>query len=670
MPAARVSLFQQFRSVNNRPMRRFLGPGTIRETPRGKPQPGRCHHRGAPLSFSEPAHACLDCQNRQIGRDMFDESGWTVRAVETRAPFRGYSRKREKAGELQTRFEGDRHKWGVDFMNGLRRRLVLSGCLLALIGLPVRGEDAWSRQKNGVGIPMRDGQTLIADIYLPPSPGRYPTVLVQTPYNRKNLGTALPEGSERPSLFDRDHYVVVVLDWRGFFDSKGVRVAGERPQIGKDGYDAVEWIATQPWSDGKVGTWGPSVLGRVQFATALESPPHLICCVPLVAPNGYAYEDYYENGVLREADVQKLDQLGFALGPIVRPATKSSAPLYKIAARAAQPEKLNVPMLLITGWYDHGLLRQLETFDTLRAHSGEATRTNAKLLIGPWHHTAIGKAKQGALEYPGAAGERDRMAQEFLNFWLRGLKDNGWNEVGVVRWWQMGEERWLAAESLSAIKTTPRTFDLGVDGILSARSGGGAARSEAAVRQFLSDPREPVPTIGGANLGQDSGPGLLAGPHDQSKIEGRRDVLVYTSAPLGEPLRMFGRLGVSLTFAVDRNDASFAVRLCDVYPDGRSMLVCDSIARAKYRFGTDESAPVEPGKTYTLTLQLPPTALTLLPGHRLRISIAGSNDPRYERNPHTGADHYDPETAVAAACTVFHGGDQPSTLTVPVLDVP
>jgi putative CocE/NonD family hydrolase len=131
---------------------------------------------------------------------------------------------------------------------------------------------------------------------------------------------------------------------------------------------------------------------------------------------------------------------------------------------------------------------------------------------------------------------------------------------------------------------------------------------------------------------------------------------------------MFGRLAVNLSFAIDQKDASFAVRLCDVYPDGRSMLVCDSIGRAQYRDGTDETAAVEREQTYKLTLRLPPTALTLAAGHRLRISIAGSNYPRFELNPHTGADHFDTATAVTVECSVFHGGETPSTLVVPVLE--
>jgi putative CocE/NonD family hydrolase len=323
----------------------------------------------------------------------------------------------------------------------------------------------------------------------------------------------------------------------------------------------------------------------------------------------------------------------------------------------------------------------METFQTLRTRAGAVTRTNTKLLIGPWHHMNVGKTRQGALEYPGAEGELDRASQRFLDSWLRGAQQNGWAEVPAVRWWQMGEERWLSASSLSAVKTSPATFTLGSDGTLLPGEAA-TASEEGRVRRFVSDPQKPVPTVGGANLGQDSnagnvtvsgvlvGNGLLAGPQDQAELERRDDVLVYSTAPLTTPLRLFGRIALNLTFAIDQQDASFAVRLCDVYPDGRSMLVADSITRARYREGTDQPAPVEPGKTYSVTLRLPPIGLTLAPGHRLRISVAGSNAPRFELNPNTGADHFDAGTAVAVNCSLFHGGKEPSTLVVPVLETP
>jgi predicted acyl esterase len=575
-------------------------------------------------------------------------------------------------------------------MKSSRLIVSLSILLLGLIAFSSRGDDAWTRKKKGVEIPVRDGKALIADVYLPPQHGRYPTILIQTPYNRLRLAAALPDDTTKESLFDRDHYAVVVLDWRGFYASKEARQGQERAAIGKDGFDAVEWISQQSWSDGKIGTWGPSALGRVQFATALEQPPHLVCCVPLVAPVGYSYADYYENGVLREADVQMLDRLGYGLGAIVRPASRSSAPLYKATALAERPERFNVPMLMITGWYDHGLTRHIESFETLRARAGPATRDNIKLVIGPWHHMAIGKAKQGALEYPGAAGERERISQRFFDTWLRGQKETETdrNESSVVRWWQMGEEQWFSAASLGAVNTSRVTLYLHEDGTLSERAD--TEGFQPTTRKFVSDPAKPVPTIGGANLetrgwagvpsqadnatplraADDAVANLLAGPHDQGELERRDDVLVYTAAAQTEPLRIFGRVTVALTFAVDQKDANFAVRVCDVYPDGRSMLICDSMARALYRAGTDEPKPIEPGETYTLELRLPPTAQTLGAGHRLRVSIAGSNYPRFELNSHTGEDHYNPRTAVAAHCTVFHGGKKPSTLTIPLLEGP
>jgi putative CocE/NonD family hydrolase len=282
------------------------------------------------------------------------------------------------------------------------------------------------------------------------------------------------------------------------------------------------------------------------------------------------------------------------------------------------------------------------------------------------------------------------MSQRFFDTWLRGQKETETdrNESNLVRWWQMGEEQWFSAASLGAVKTSRAKLYLHEDGSLTERAD--TEGFQATTRKLISDPAKPVPTIGGANLetrgwagvpsqadnatplrsADDAVANLLAGPHDQAELERRDDVLVYTAAAQTEPLRIFGRVTVALTFAVDQKDANFAVRLCDVYPDGRSMLICDSITRAQYRAGTDEPEPIEPGETYTLELRLPPTAQTLGTGHRLRISIAGSNYPRFELNSHTGEDHYNPRTAVATHCTVFHGGKTPSTLTIPVLEGP
>lgn len=528
--------------------------------------------------------------------------------------------------------------------------------------LAAAGADAWAPEQAGVRIPMRDGQSLAADVYLPAQPGAYPAVLIQTPYGRQRFGSAMPDVRAPDTFLDRDHYAFVILDWRGFYGSKDALQPGQVARRGQDGFDAVEWTARQPWCNGKVGTWGPSALGRVQFLTAMEQPPALACCVPIVASAQYTYEEYYENGVYREAHVRLLDRLGFDLSRFAYPAVLSSSPVYTLAARAVHPERLQVPMLMITGWYDPGVARQMDTFRMLREHAAPEARSHARLVIGPWTHTAVGLERQGELRYPGAVNERDRVSRLFLDTWLRDDRTNGWANAPAFRWWQMGEEQWLSAESPDAVATQTIRFTLHGDGTLDERP----AADEPA-RTFLADPKEPVLTHGGANVGFGSAGGIGIGPLDQSGIEKRSDVLSFTTEPLARPLRLFGRARVSFSFSTDQKDATFAVRLCDVYPDGRSMLVCDGAGRAKYREGTDHAAPVQPGEVYSIAFDLPPVGLTFLPGHRLRISVAGSNWPRFERNPHTGADHFDDAAAVPARHTIYFTPARPATLDLPAL---
>jgi putative CocE/NonD family hydrolase len=319
---------------------------------------------------------------------------------------------------------------------------------------------------------------------------------------------------------------------------------------------------------------------------------------------------------------------------------------------------------MITGWYDHGVQRELGTFGALLATGGEVTRAHTNVLIGPWGHSDIGKAAQGALRYDTAAGESDRMALRFFDYWLRDRKDNGWGDTPRLRWWQINEEGWHSAGEVSGPETHPETLYLHADGRIDAA----APTAAGATRTYVADPRAPVPTLGGANLGRQAGEEVVVGPQDQRPLESRPDVLVYTTEALTEPLRCHGSLRVGFTFALDRPDANFAIRLSDVWPDGRSMLVCDGIGRAKYRSGPEAGAPVTPGEAFLVTIGLPPVAITFPPGHRLRVSICGSNSPRFELNAHTGADRFSAADAVPVECTIYHDADRPATLALPVLN--
>jgi predicted acyl esterase len=518
-------------------------------------------------------------------------------------------------------------------------RTIVAGATLAvaLLVSPLRAEDEpWTPEQTSVAIPMRDKASLAADVFLPPTPGKYPAVVVQTPYDRTLMRPSLRGVGER-GPWDRAHYAYVVVDWRGFFGSKNAGRVGAARR-GLDGFDVVEWAAAQSWCDGKVGTWGPSALGRIQLDTAQEAPPHLVCCVPLVAPIGQRYEDYYEGGVFKEAHAEKLDALGFNVSRLVAAAPSPDAPAWKLARAAEHVERMNVPMFFITGWYDHATARELESFRALVAGGGPRAREGSKLLVGPWTHTGIDQANQGDLEFPSAAGEAARETRLFFDFHLRGETKNGWAERPRVRMWRINEESWNAADTWPPAESDVAALFLRADGTLDAK----APPDDEPTRKYVDDPASPVFTIGGANLPAKH---VTVGPRDQAPLLARDDVLVYTSAPFAEPLRLDGVASVRVTLRADRPSVDVAVRLCEVLADGRTMLVADAVRRAAPTAAASATAHVE----------MPPLAVTFPKGGRLRLIVAGSNWPRYERNPHTGDPHFDPAKSAPASVEILSG---------------
>jgi hypothetical protein len=415
-----------------------------------------------------------------------------------------------------------------------------------------------------IEIPMRDGKSLAADLRLPSKDYKGPTVLVQTPYNRKLWKTPI-EGE----------YAWVIVDWRGFYGSKS---AGQILNRGRDGFDCVEWVAKQPWSDGKVATWGPSALGRIQFLTAAERPPHLVCCVPLVASAPFYYAQYYWGGVPRKELLDGYDRLGFVTG--IRQHPQYDA-FWKIAESSPKAADMDVPMLLVSGWYDIYAQGVIDTFELLR-------RKDRWLILGPWIHHDVVKAEQGERKYEAAAGVVKRETERFLDHHLRGSK-NGWEKSPPIRAYQMGEEKWIECERWPG-EAKQRSFPL---------------RGEGAI---VHDPGDPVPTVGGANLD----PSLGLGPKDQAKIASRKDVFVYAVA-LDADVAVAGRARVKLQATSDAKSFDLHVRLCS-----GTMLVVDSARRTA-------GGEVE--------IELPPFALTFAKGQEIRLIVSGSNYPRYDLSP-------------------------------------
>ncbi|MEI6852747.1 MAG: CocE/NonD family hydrolase [Bacteroidota bacterium] len=512
-------------------------------------------------------------------------------------------------------------------------------------------------------VPMRDGKKLAVDIYIPDNGGgnAYPVILVQTPYNRvlyRTVGLPL-FGNNIASA----HYAMVIADWRCFYGSAAA-CAGNYDRA-KDGYDLVEWIATRPWSNGKVGTWGPSALGRIQFQTARTRPPHLLCCVPLVAGPQYSYPEYFQGGDYRTEYVQQLDALGFGVS-----ATLLAHPTHDISWTYSEfinyyPDSINVPMLMIGGWYDHNTEVMLDFFGGIRQSSFTAVRDKHRLLMGPWTHgghgtAGIGAPQQGALYYYDAVGWSDSLALLHFNYYLRQVS-NGWNSTPYIQYFQMGENNWQNTASWPPSGVSNQTLylqdNLSITTALPVSPG---------IYQSLTyDPHNPSPTTGGSTLRSDQ----LQGPYDQAlAVESRNDVLSFTSAAFVNNVVMKGKGSVHLFVASDRKDCDFAVRLTDVYPDGKSMLVSDGIRRMRFRDGftaADTSSMVS-GQVYEAVIDLPDVALTFLTGHKLRVDVTSSNYPRFDCNLNNGKTMYAAGDTLIASNKVYVGSDHASYMQLPL----
>jgi hypothetical protein len=371
--------------------------------------------------------------------------------------------------------------------------------------------------------------------------------------------------------------------------------------------------------------------------TAAAAPLPLVCGVPVVCHMGHFFEDFYEGGVLEEAHAQAVDMLGFSMTDRIRAAADPRDPFWIEGAGESRPADLDLPLLFVTGWYDLGTARTLRFHEEVRRLGGERARAFSRLLVGPWHHTGIDQGRQGQVRYPAAAGEAARETRRFLDHWLRRRRARDEELPALVRWYQMGEDRWFEAPHWPPGGVGPRIFRFGASGCLAEGDPGPAGE-----RRFVSDPADPVPTVGGANLPL----GLKVGPFDQRAVEARPDVLIYSTEPLAEPVRLAGAPAVTVTGFSDHADPHVAVRLCDVTPEGRSLLVADSIVRV---------VAGRPGTPFTVPVVLPPVAQTFGPGHRIRLSLCGSNHPRFARHEGT------------ATVTVLHGGGAKTELALPTL---
>jgi uncharacterized protein len=518
---------------------------------------------------------------------------------------------------------------------------------------------------QAVSISMRDGKSLAADVYVHPSCNNCPTILIQTPYNKNFYRWGLPLGVKLNQNNFGYHFVIV--DWRGFYGSSAAMVA--QPDRGNDGYDVIEWIKNQTWSDGKVGTWGPSALGRIQYETAAKKHPAHKCAVPLVAASMQNYQQYYPGGVYRTEYIEQLDALGYGLSTIIK-----ANPIHNFVWNFSEqnsyyPDQIEIPMLLIGGWYDHNIEDMFVLFQGLRTESPVAVRNKHKFLIGPWAHggfgqSQVGTGQQGELFFPKALGWNDSLAMMFFDFYLRGVNNN-WENKAAIQYYLPGTENWYGSSQWPLPGTVSKKYYLHPDLNLKADTKPSSSTGESLITY---DPRNPSPTIGGPTLS----PNLLQGPYNQNPdVEDKNDVLIFSTPVLTEALHISGKIKVVLHVSTDRLDTDFAVRLTDVYPDNKSILLLDGIRRLRFRngFRAVDTALAVPHQIYELEIELSDLAHTFKSGHQLRLIVSSSNFPRFDLNLNNGGEMNTAGDTFIAQNKVYHNTNNASYLELPVINM-
>jgi uncharacterized protein len=531
---------------------------------------------------------------------------------------------------------------------------------------------------------MRDGVQLATYVWLPREGTVHPTLLVRSPYG-------LRYGPEKDTFkrykfqaYVDKGYALVIQDTRATGESQGTY--SFYLADGLDGYDTVEWIAKQPWSNRRVGTDGVSYLGAVQWLAARERPPHLKCIAP-TAPSGEYFDELpYIGGAFRlewalpylshvlKLDTDALDwQAVFRHRPLSTADTRFLVKIDQYREWLAHPTldrywkrlyfvgpdfaAIHIPFLTVTGWFD------ADQPGTLHYWRGmEATgHSQGSLIIGPWEHTQTylgGTEKTGLMSFANYSAidiQRERIA-----FFDRCLKDSALEPPPPrVRVFITGRNEWRSFNEYPPRAVKHVAYYYSSSRGANSRSGDGAlvTTRPAAMHtdKYVFDPRQPV-----------TFPNGIA---DMGALEQRDDVLVYSTGPLRKPLTILGTITAELYAATDGRDTDWVVSVADVYPDGTSVGLNEGggIIRSRYRLGFTREILLEPGAAEKYTIKVWDLGHTFLPGHQLRVYVTSSRYPLINPNQNTGNPVASDIEWRTARQTIYLGGDKASHIMLPVL---
>lgn len=579
-------------------------------------------------------------------------------------------------------------------------------------------------ESTNVMVPMRDGVRLAVDLYRPDAEGRFPVILIHTGYGKRGGGDWFGPG--RAHWFARRGYVFAISDFRGRFDSNGSFDIFD-PKHKEDGYDLIEWLSAQPWSDGNVGMTGPSYMGWSQWWAASQAPPSLKAIAPEVAPPDQLFNGPYQNGVLvcwamdwgagmmagrtnmsigpgpyggfannREQDYMRTPYITL---PDTKGATPGSAPWFSTwmkqnlasdpywAAIAYQRDehyaKMTVPALNITGWFDANFPGSPRNYLGMKRHGATPESRRPQLVIGPWSHGINTRSAAGIDYGADAVIDLNGLICRWFDHHLKGI-DNGMEREQPVKLFVMGRNRWYAEADWPLPQTQWTRYYFHSSGSANSSSGDGVLSTTPPVDEpadtYVYDPADPTPDAYDKDKDGRTLPvrpvGHIEGAVNAAHSAARSDVLVYTTPPLEEDVEITGPIEATLFAVTSACDTDWMVRLVDVHPDGYAALLAEGLMRARHRdpdhngaFNADRLSAIEPGKVYKYIIDFwRPTANVFLKGHCIRVEVSSSYYPYYLRNLNTGADHIglEMESAVAKQ-TIYHDSAHPSHVRLPVI---
>ncbi len=547
-------------------------------------------------------------------------------------------------------------------------------------------------------VPTTDGAELATDVYLPDGAGKFPVLLTRTPYHRVFATGGDPAGMSPVRYYLDRGYALVAQDVRGKYDSSGQF----RPLIDEavDGQRTIEWIAEQPWCNGRVGMVGLSYLGIVQIPAAAGGHEALRCIVPQVAPQSFFTDWIRYDGCFALANAVRWcfshnvartkptaghftwgELCGLSSLAAIEERVGTIAPelrnwvahdrydeYWREIDQCTMHDGVAAAGMHIGGWFDHLTRGQFQAYRGITDRgASERARSSQRLLIGPWGHRTAGRREYGQWDFgPAAALQWMDYRQRFIDLWMRDI-DDGLTDEPPVKIFLMGENRWISLADWPPRDAEVQSWHLRSGGAAAGIGGDGRLSRETPGLEppdaFTYDPSDPVPTHGGQIYW-----GLSdAGPREQRSVLARHDVLYYRGERLAAPLSVVGEVELEVWLATDAEDTDVVAKLCVVEPTGRVTSLIVGSLRCRFRESWSDPKPLTPGEPTRLRLHFGNLAYVFPEGSRIALMVTSSDFPRILPHPNTMEPTWSSAPAKIARNEVLHDAAHPSRLLLPVL---